>query len=498
VATRLTADSAAVKGVIDIGPIQLPMAVVTLLGTLVIMGFLDWVLLLITLSSFLVALGIIAGVVVSLRRKYLAIQQQVGGLTEHFVAALEALTVIKAYRAEDRVSAGLADRARRIAGIEISVSRQEALMVPVINLGQQIALVAVILGGGARMLAGHLTLAIFVAFLLYLLQLAAPLLMAVSGVSGIQTGLVARRRFDELFALPTEDQGGVAAREPAGAPDPAGGPVPAVRFERVSFAYDQEPVLREVDLQVGGSGLTAIVGPSGAGKTTVLALVERLMDPDSGRIEVFGRDSTGWTLPELRGRIAYVDQACTLLRDTVRNNLTLGRTGPTTEQELADVLDRVGLSADVARLPQGLDTVLGGASDLSGGQRQRLALARAILAEAELVLLDEPSSQLDSGNEQRLREIIDDIARDRAVLVVAHRLSTIQHADQVIVLDSGQVLGQGRHEALLRSSAEYAELVSGQTLAIGEPAPPDQPVAGEPSGRAAVDRGVPVPVGAER
>lgn len=223
-ATRLTADAAALKSIVDIGPIQLPMSLVTLVGTMVIMGVLDWVLLVITLAAFLVAVGVVAVVVIALRRKYVAIQNQVGSLTEHFVATMEALTVIKACRAERTVSAELAGRAERVARCEIGASAMEALIVPVINLGQQIALVAVILGGGARIAGGDLELSTFVAFLLYLFQLTAPLMMAMSGMSTIQAGLAARKRFEDLFALPAEGLDAGAVGDAPGCPSP--GPPP--------------------------------------------------------------------------------------------------------------------------------------------------------------------------------------------------------------------------------------------------------------------------------
>ncbi|UQA94430.1 ABC transporter ATP-binding protein [Streptomyces halobius] len=466
-ATRLTADASAVKSIVDIAPIQLPMSLVTLVGTMVIMGVLDWVLLLITLGAFLVALAVVAVVVVALRRKYVAIQDQVGSLTEHFVATMEALTVIKAHRAERIVSAELANRAERVARFEVGASALEALMVPIINLGQQIALVAVILGGGARITSGDLELGTFVAFLLYLFQLTAPLMMAISATSTIQMGLAARKRFEGLFALPSEELSAGQAPGGSQAPGDSRAPVagaPAVRFEKVDFAYGEEPVLRQVDLTVPATGLTAMVGLSGSGKSTVLGLVERFMVPRQGRIEVFGRGADQWSLAELRGRLAYVDQGATLLRDTVRNNLTLGQEQPASDEVLLRALRDVGLEAEITRLPEGLDTVLGGTHDLSGGQRQRLALARASLSDAPLVLLDEPSSQLDSINELRLRKLVDDISRDRAVLVVAHRISTVLHADHVIVMDGGQVTAQGRHEDLMRTSPMYAELVRGQAL----------------------------------
>ncbi|MBZ4320394.1 ABC transporter ATP-binding protein [Streptomyces huiliensis] len=488
-ASRLTADASAIKGVVDIGPTQLPMAVVTLLGTMVIMGWLDWILLLITLGAFLAALGVVAVVFTALRRKYLSIQNEVGALTEHFVATMEALTVIKAHRAERAVSGRLGAAAERVARYEIGASGLEALLVPVINLGQQVALVAVILGGGARMTNGDLDLSTFVSFLLYLFQLTAPLIMAISSMSTIQMGLASRKRFDDLFALPSEflpseslpsekPSSGTATPEgtanaPASRkPLPTVEGAPAVRFEKVDFAYGTEPVLREVDLTVPATGLTAMVGLSGSGKSTVLGLVERFMDPGEGRIEVFGHSVDRWPLSELRGRLAYVDQGSTLLRDTVRHNLTLGQEKPADDATLLRALRNVGLAGEIDRLPDGLDTVLGGAHDLSGGQRQRLALARASLSDAPLVLLDEPSSQLDSLNEKRLRALVDEISRDRAVLVVAHRISTVQHADHVIVMDGGRVTAQGRHDDLMRTSPMYAELVRGQELGNSETTPP--------------------------
>ncbi|MFK4691031.1 ABC transporter ATP-binding protein [Streptomyces pristinaespiralis] len=476
---RLTSDAARIKNLIDIGPVQLPMAGITVLGTLVVMGLLDWVLLLITIGAFLAAVGIITLVVKGLRRKYAAVGEEVGTLAQSFVAALDSLTVIKAYRAEDTVSANLAERARKVAKLETDAARMESLMVPVINLGQQIALVAVVVGGGARMLDGHLLLADFVAFLLYLLQLTAPLIMAASGVSGIQLGLVARKRFEDVFALPAEE-GTYSPDVATAAPRSASGQkravasaeVPAVRFEDVVFGYEAErPVLRGARFTVPGRGLTAVVGLSGSGKTTVLSLIERFMEPDSGRIEVHGRDLSDWSPADLRSRIAYVDQASTLLQESVRANLVLGRRRPADDTTLYSVLDRVGLAEDIRALPDGLDTVLDGATGLSGGQRQRLALARAVLADADLVLLDEPTSHLDSVNEQRLRLAVDRLAAERAVVVVAHRISTIQHADHVIVMDRGAVTDEGGHAALVDRCPAYAELVAGQSLGADFRAP---------------------------
>jgi ABC-type multidrug transport system fused ATPase/permease subunit len=303
--------------------------------------------------------------------------------------------------------------------------------------------------------------------------------MAASGVSGIQLGLVARKRFEDVFALPAEEgtySPDVATAAPRSASVQkravASAEVPAVRFEDVVFGYEAErPVLRGARFTVPGRGLTAVVGLSGSGKTTVLSLIERFMEPDSGRIEVHGRDLSDWSPADLRSRIAYVDQASTLLQESVRANLVLGRRRPADDTTLYSVLDRVGLAEDIRALPDGLDTVLDGATGLSGGQRQRLALARAVLADADLVLLDEPTSHLDSVNEQRLRLAVDRLAAERAVVVVAHRISTIQHADHVIVMDRGAVTDEGGHAALVDRCPAYAELVAGQSLGADFRAP---------------------------
>ncbi|MCZ1001048.1 ABC transporter ATP-binding protein [Streptomyces mirabilis] len=188
------------------------------------------------------------------------------------------------------------------------------------------------------------------------------------------------------------------------------------------------------------------------------------MHADAGRIRLLGHDVRAWPLPELRRRITYVDQQFTLLEGSVRENLQLGRGRPAADHDLAEALDAVGLREDVDALPDGLDTVLGRENDLSGGQRQRLALARALLTDADVVLLDEPTSQLDSINEKRFRHVVDDLAATRAVLVVAHRLSTVRHADHVVMVTAGALTDSGTHDDLMERCEPYRELVTSQTV----------------------------------
>ncbi|ALC29172.1 ABC transporter ATP-binding protein [Streptomyces bacillaris] len=456
---RVTSDAMLLRSVIDMGVVQLPVAVITALGTLVMMALLDWVLVLLTLAAFAVVGVVIWVLMRRVRRGYEAIQTTTGALAQRFTATLTALATVKSCRAELRAAQRLSEDAGRITAATLGAARLQSLLIPVMVLGQEAALAAVVIGGGSRITDGDLTLADFIAYILYLLQLVTPITVLVTGVSRLQTGLAARTRFEELLATDPESD---AVPAPTAVPGTA--PLThAVAFADVDFAHPGGPdVLRSVSFRVPARGLTAIVGASGAGKSTALQLIERFIAPSAGTVEVLGRPVERWPLGELRGRIAYVDQACTLIEGTVRENLLLGSGGRGTDAELQKVLAVVGLDEDVARLPEGVDTLLGRATDLSGGQRQRIALARALLSDADLVLLDEPTSQLDGLNELRLRNVVDALAENRAVLVVAHRLSTVQGAAHVIMMDAGRVEGAGSHEELLERSPAYRELVESQ------------------------------------
>ncbi|MFF9351843.1 ABC transporter ATP-binding protein [Streptomyces sp. NPDC014734] len=490
---RVTSDSTQLRSVVDIGVTQLPMAALTVTATLVIMGLLDWVLLLIVLSTFSVAGLAITVFIKGIRNSTAAQQEALGELAQRFTSALGALATVKACRAEAQVTGLIDADAVASARSAVTAARRQAFVTPIMGLGQQLALIGVVLGSGARLASGSLSIAEFAAFLLYLLQLVAPLSLVASGIARLQLGFAAQSRIEGVLAEKTEDalhrphtprtpDDTPAAGSGSGSFDHAGSPgrpalpalagpgepgAAAIEFDRVTFSHDGDR--RAVDglsFTVPRRGVTALVGPSGAGKTTALNLVERFLIPDSGTVRLLGRDTTYWSLDELRGRVAYLDQAFTLLEGTVRENLLLGRTAPAGDDVLRDALAAVGLGETIALLPRGLDTVVGRGDDLSGGQRQRLALARVLLTDAPVVLLDEPTSQLDSINENRLREVVDRLSRDRAVVVVAHRISTVRRARHIVVLDDGRCLDAGTHDQLLDRCAMFAELVRGQRLGL--------------------------------
>jgi ABC-type multidrug transport system fused ATPase/permease subunit len=223
-------------------------------------------------------------------------------------------------------------------------------------------------------------------------------------------------------------------------------------------------VLEDVSFEIPGPGLTALVGPSGAGKSTIFALLSRFYDADGGSVKVGGTDVRRLPLGELRSRVAYVEQDAPVLAGTVRQNL-LYANPDASDAELEGVLDLANLRAFAEKLPDGLDTEVGdGGTLLSGGERQRIALARMLLRKPRLLLLDEVTSQLDAENERALKETVREVSRRCAVVVIAHRLSTVVGADRILLLDRGRVSAEGTHEGLLENSPLYKKLVETQMI----------------------------------
>lgn len=454
--TRTTSDVAYLRSVSDVTVTAMPVSAVMVVASLILMGCLDWVLLLIVIGTFAMAGLAVRAFLRGMRRSGQARQEALGVLAERLSSALTALPTIKAYRAEERVSGPILEQVDRVAHNSVASDRSQAFITPLAGMGQQIAIIGVLAVGGARVASGHLTPAHYVAFLMYLFQMVNPLMTVATGFARVQQGLASVGRVLAVLRLRTEATG--PAVEPEPVPD-----APALRFSSVTAGYPgAADVLRGLDLTVPTRGVTALVGVSGVGKTTVLSLVERFLDARSGSVALHGVDVTKWPLAALRGRIAYLDQSSALVDGTVRENATLGcRTAPK-DAAILDALRRVGLAEMVEEMPHGLDTRLGGAHELSGGQRQRLALVRALLADTDVLMLDEPSSQLDGPNEELLLAIIEEAARERAVVVVAHRLSTIRDAGRIVFLDGGVAVDTGTHAELVERCTGYRALVRGQ------------------------------------
>ncbi|MGA5797529.1 ABC transporter ATP-binding protein [Streptomyces cellulosae] len=458
---RITSDTTLLREVTTDSLIGLGTGGLTLLATVALMGWVEPVLLAVTLGVLAVA-GTLLGVVVPrIRRASKRAQEAVGVMGASLERMLSALRTVKASGAEPREERTLHEAARESWRMSVRAAKWSAAAGNTAGLAMQLAFITVLAVGGARVATGAIDIGTLVAFLLFVFYLMAPISQVVGAVTQYQAGSAALARIQEALRLPAEP-----AAPPAALPSPGAAPA-AVAFEDVRFRYaeDLPYVHHGVTFSVPPQGLTAFVGPSGAGKTTVFSLIERFYDPESGVITVDGRDVADWALPELRAAIGYVEQDAPVLSGSLRDNLLLGNPDAD-EDALTRVLKTTRLDGLVARLPLGLDTLVGHrGTKLSGGERQRVAIARALLRRPRLLLLDEATSQLDAVNEAALRDTVADVARTTTVLVVAHRLSTVTAADRIVVMDAGRVRAVGTHRELVTSDPLYGELAATQFLA---------------------------------
>ncbi|MFD8425180.1 ABC transporter ATP-binding protein [Streptomyces sp. NPDC059466] len=458
---RITSDTTLLREVTTDSLVGIGTGGLTLVATVVMMGLVDMVLLGVTLGVILCAGTVLGLIVPRINRASKQAQDAVGVMGAALERILGALRTIKASGAEHREERTIHAAAEESWRQSVRAAKWSAAAGNTAGLAMQIAFITVLAVGGARVATGAIGVGTLVAFLLYVFYLMSPIQQVVGAVTQYQTGAAALARIQEALRLPAEP-----AALPVPLPVPGSAPA-SLSFDDVRFRYadDLQYVHHGVTFAVPARGMTAFVGPSGAGKTTVFSLIERFYDPESGVITVDGRPLEDWNLSQLRSAIGYVEQDAPVLSGSLRDNLLLGNP-EADEAEVTRVVRTTRLDGLVARLPRGLDTLVGHrGTKLSGGERQRVAIGRALLRRPRLLLLDEATSQLDAVNEAALRDTVADVARTTTVLVVAHRLSTVTMADRIVVMDAGRVRAVGTHRELVAGDPLYAELAATQFLA---------------------------------
>ena len=465
--SRVGADTTLLRATVTSGVVDVAGSAVVGVGALVAMALVDVWLLLVTVIAVGLGVAVVSTVVRRIRGLSQRAQEAVGAMTAAVERALSAVRTIRAGGATDREVDVVGSSAARAYAAGVQVARIEAIVSPASSIAVQGAFLAVLGLGGYRVATGSIDVADLVAFILYLFLLVMPLGQAISAWTQLQTGLGALARIQEVLLLEPEDDHRPARGAATALPrlPVAGDPTPLLELDDVRFTYpDGTEVLRGVSLTVPAGRRVALVGPSGAGKSTILALVEGFYPLDGGAIRWAGTDVRDLPRALLRARLGYVEQEAPVLAGTVRDNLLLAAP-QATDPELWAVLADVGLTPVVQRSPRGLDVPVGDDGVLlSGGERQRLAIARSLLARPALLLLDEPTASLDARNESLLRDTLAAAATDRALLVVAHRLSTVRDSDQIVVLDGGEVVARGTHDELVDESPLYRELATAQLL----------------------------------
>jgi ABC-type multidrug transport system fused ATPase/permease subunit len=460
---RVTADTTLLRQIAIQAVSQALLGGVMLVGALILMAIVDLVLFA-TVIGVVLLLGFTVGVVMPrIRHAAKDAQASVGEMGAELERVLGAFTTVKASGAEHQELVRVGEAAARARDQGTRLARWSAVAGTSAGLCMQVAFLVVLGVGGARVDSGAISVATLVAFLLYVLYVAQPVMQLVNASTYFQAGRAALGRIAELQALDIEDVDVELPLPPQARP--ATPPPPAaLRFEDVGFTYPgrSQPALSDLDLEVPAGRLTAVVGPSGAGKSTLLSLVERFHEPDRGRILLDDHDLRAWPLRELRGLIAYVEQDAPVMAGTLRANLAYATPGAT-DAELLEVLEACRLEPLLERLGGDLGAeILHRGSSVSGGERQRIAIARALLRRPRLLLLDEATSQLDAANEAALRDVIAELADRTTVLVVAHRLSTVRAADRIAVLQDGRLRAVGNHDALVVADELYASFVATQ------------------------------------
>ncbi len=425
----------------------------------------SWRLALLTLVVAPLLIGLLQPVLRSLRRGHRKLSNQFGDMTAVVQEAVSGIRLVKSFGGEDYEYARFREASDRYARGMMRVTRLSQLAIPITEtVGTGVAVIVLWFGAREVLVSGSIDGTTLIAFLALTLRILQPLKQLSQVPTVAAQSLAAAERVFEVLDADSEyarDNGTMLVT----------GLTDSIEFDRVSFAYEQAPVLENVSFTARRGDVTAIVGPSGAGKTTLVDLIPRFYDPTRGEIRLDGVDTREISLRSLRSLTGIVSQDTVVFNDTVRNNLAYGAGNRFSDEQIVAAARAANAHDFINQLPDGYNTVLGErGTRLSGGQRQRIAIARALLIDPPILILDEATSALDTESERLVQEAIDRLLRGRTVFVIAHRLSTVSHATQILVLDQGRVVEQGTHEDLLARRGTYHRLHALQFPRGGEAA----------------------------
>ena len=424
---------------------------ITIISLLCYLFFLNWRLAIFAMLAAPIIAGLVSSVNRRFRRYSTRIQNSMGDVTRLAKEAIDAHRVVKVFNAQEHMQAAFetANELNRHSNMRLISARSTSN--PVVQMIAALGLASVLYVAISEVSSGAMRVGDLVGFLVALLMVPEPLRRLV-GISGpLQQSIAAGASLFEVIDTPGEPEGGSRSLAHAHGD---------VEFRGVEFTYDTDKgrVLHNVNLRVAAGTTVAIVGRSGSGKSTLVSLLPRFYDPSSGAVLLDGVDIREYRLRDLRSQISLVSQEVVLFNDTIRNNIVFGATDVDAKAVEA-AAQAAFVSEFVAELPQGLDTIVGDRGLLlSGGQRQRIAIARALLRNAPVLVLDEAFSALDTASERFIQAALEKLVKNRTTFVVAHRLSTIEHADLIVVMQDGSVIESGTHAQLVAGSRVYAQL----------------------------------------
>lgn len=450
--SRATIDLQSVRFFLGYGLIFFAQHVITIVAVTIVLFFYRWELALVALA--------ITPVIVLTAFRYSRVSHPVlrdvqQSLADVSIVAEESITgvhVVKSFAQEERRAERFRGAADAVFTKTLAANRQRAIYVPLLTFLPFVAQALVLLVGGRMVISGSLSLGAFSAFYLLLAMLVMPLRMLGMWIGQAQRAVAAGERIFEILDEPEEvadDEGAIPL------PDGPG----EVVFEDVSFGYDpQRPVLEDVDLAIAAGRTVALIGPTGSGKTTLATLVPRFYDTTRGRVLVDGVDVRRLVRRSLRSEVGVISQDPFLFSASIRDNIALGM--PDAPFEAVEAGARAAQAHEfILELPHGYDTIVGERGiTLSGGQRQRIAIARALLIDPRILVLDDATASVDATTEAKIRAGLREVMRDRTTIIIAHRLSTIALADEIVVLDQGRIVARGTQSELLETSSVFREI----------------------------------------
>jgi len=449
--SRITNDVNSMQGAVSEAVTSLLKDSFTLICLMFVIFYRDWQLALVAMVIFPVTIYPIATFGRKIRKLATRTQVTMGSLTTLLQETISGARIVKAFGREDYESSRFSRENENLLKLTLKSVTISAVSSPFMEFLGGVGIAAIIFYGGYQVIQGVSTPGTFFSFLAALILLYEPIKRLTNVNNTIQQGIAgAQRVFSIIDAVPE------IRNKPEAIPLPAISK--AIDIRNVTFRYEDTPVLKQINLTVRAGEAVAFVGMSGGGKTTLVNLIPRFYDVSEGQILIDGRDIRDVTMESLRAQIGIVTQQTILFNDTVRNNIIYGDI----EKTEADVI-RAAKAANahhfIMNLPEGYDTVIGEqGTKLSGGERQRISIARALLKDAPILVLDEATSSLDTEAEIEVQEALENLMKGRTTLVIAHRLSTIRNADRIVVLVNGEIVEEGTHEALLDKKGEYFRL----------------------------------------
>ncbi len=425
----------------------------TIVGLVFVIFYMDWHLAIMAILVFPAILYLFSTFSVRLRKVSTKSQISMGRLSSIIIEGISASNIVKSFNMEDYEKKRFSDENNRCFKLIMKGARVKALSSPLMEFLGGLGACFIIWFGGYRVISGYSTPGEFFSFMAALYMLYKPIKDLNKVNNKIQEGITATNRVFEMMDTPLE----IEERENAIDLDEE---IREIEFRNVSFKYEDRWILRDINLAVKKGEIVAIVGETGAGKTTLVSLIPRFYDVTEGEILINGRDIRDYRIKSLRDKIAIVTQHTVLFHDTVLNNILYGSRTKGIERVI-EVSKMANADEFISMLPDGYNTVIGESGmKLSGGERQRIAIARALLKDAPILILDEATSQLDLKVELEVQKAIERLMKGRTVFIIAHRLSSIKDADRIVVLDGGKIVEEGSHNELIARKQVYWKLYS--------------------------------------